>query len=91
MIRHVASAARWFAAAILVLLGIAGVMLPVVPGFLFFALAIALLASESHQLRRWLRWSRRRFPVGLRWMKVPRGPRPKRRDRTPPSPPASAG
>lgn len=91
MIRHFASAARWFAAAILVLLGIAGVMLPVVPGFLFFALAIALLATESHQIRRWLRWSRLRFPRILRWMKIPRGPRPQRRRESPPPPPTSAG
>ena len=71
------SAVRWFAAAVLVLLGIAGALLPVVPGFVFFALAIAILASDSHVVRKWLRWSRRRYPRFLRKMKVPLGPRPK--------------
>jgi hypothetical protein len=82
------SAVRWFAAGILVLLGVAGSLLPIVPGFVFFGLAIVLLAGESHFLRKWLRWVRLRYPKGLRWMRIPRGPTPageaRRRDETTP-------
>lgn len=76
MIRTFASAARWFLAAVLMLLAIAGAMLPILPGFVFFGLAIAVMATESHLVRKWLRWLRRRFPRPLSRMKVPKGPTP---------------
>lgn len=76
MLRKFQSAARWLAAAVLVLLSIAGAMLPFIPGFVFFALAVAVVASESHLVRKWLRWVKRRFPRALSRMRVPLGPSP---------------
>jgi len=82
MIRHVKRAFRWALIVLLFLLGIAGFLLPIIPGFVFFAAAIALLATESHSLRRRLRWLRRRFPRWLRRFKIPVGPTPSGLERT---------
>ncbi len=46
-----------------ILLGIAGLVLPVLQGILFLAIGVLLLASVSYRVRRWLVIARRRYPA----------------------------
>jgi len=45
-----------------ILLGVAGFILPIMPGFVFLAVGLYILADEYAWARRWLDWLRRRFP-----------------------------
>jgi uncharacterized membrane protein YbaN (DUF454 family) len=46
-----------------ILLGIAGLVLPVLQGILFLAIGALLLAAASYRVRRWLVTLRRRYPA----------------------------
>ena len=51
-----------------ILLGIAGMFLPVLQGFLFLFVGLLLLSRESALARRLLDWLRRRYPALARQM-----------------------
>jgi len=56
---------RWLIIAggwVFIILGIAGTFLPLLPGILFLAFGISLLASEYHWARRVIHVFRQRFP-----------------------------
>ncbi len=55
MAKTIAHRALYIAAGIVSLaLGVAGCILPIVPGFVFFIFAIGFFARSSERLRRWL-------------------------------------
>jgi hypothetical protein len=45
-----------------ILLGFIGLFLPILQGFLFFGIGLALLSKESFWVRARVRWARRRWP-----------------------------
>ena len=47
---------------VMLILGIIGLVLPVLQGVLFLIVAAFLLAPYRHTVRRGLAWSKRRFP-----------------------------
>jgi len=47
---------------VLILVGVIGALLPIIPGFVFFFLGLALLSGESVWLRRKLEAVKERFP-----------------------------
>jgi hypothetical protein len=49
-------------------LSLLGGFLPVMPGWIFFVLAIYLLATEFRSGRRWVTWARRRWPWMSEWI-----------------------
>ncbi len=56
---------RWLKLALgwaFVILGIVGLVLPVLQGILFLAIGFGILAQESEWARAWLQVLRRRFP-----------------------------
>jgi hypothetical protein len=50
------------AGSFLILLGIPGIVLPFLPGWLLIGLGLVVLSQEVHAVRRLLHWLRRRFP-----------------------------
>jgi uncharacterized membrane protein YbaN (DUF454 family) len=48
---------------IFLLLGIAGLFLPVLQGILFILIGLTLLATEYHWARRWITSLRNRYPA----------------------------
>jgi uncharacterized membrane protein YbaN (DUF454 family) len=46
-----------------ILLGLAGLVLPVLQGVLFLAIGVLLLAGVSVRVRRWIVLARRRYPA----------------------------
>jgi uncharacterized protein len=53
---------------IFVLLGIAGLFLPILQGVLFLTIGLILMSRESRWVRRRLDWARRRWPrFGRAW------------------------
>ena len=56
--------------AIVVLLGLAvlGALLPILQGWIFFVIALYLLATEFESGRRWVKAARRRWPWLDRWI-----------------------
>jgi hypothetical protein len=46
----------------LILLGIPGIVLPILPGWLLIGIGLVVLSQEVHTVRRLLHWLRRRFP-----------------------------
>lgn len=50
------------AGVVFLLLGLAGLVLPVLQGVLFLMLAAILLAPYSRHVRSWLAWAERRYP-----------------------------
>lgn len=55
--------ARISAGLVMLLLGLAGLILPILQGILFLILAAVLLAPYSKTIRKWLAWSEQRFPA----------------------------
>ncbi|HMC21694.1 MAG TPA: hypothetical protein VKL19_07595 [Thermoanaerobaculia bacterium] len=53
---------RWMLAAISILVGIVGLLLPILPGWLFFGIAALLLFPESALTRRIVARIKQRFP-----------------------------
>lgn len=49
-------------------LSLLGGLLPIMPGWIFFVLAIYLLATEFRTGRRWVTRARRRFPWMSQWI-----------------------
>ncbi|MBY0431850.1 MAG: YbaN family protein [Rhodospirillales bacterium] len=47
---------------VFVVLGVAGLVLPVLQGFLFLAVGLSLLSTESPMVARWVERMRRCFP-----------------------------
>ncbi|CAN0383970.1 unnamed protein product, partial [Discosporangium mesarthrocarpum] len=47
---------------VFILLGLAGLVLPVLQGILFLAIGALILAGASYRVRRWLVALRRRYP-----------------------------
>jgi len=50
------------AGAFLMLLGIPGIFLPVLPGWLLIGIGLVVLSREVQSARRLLQWLQRRFP-----------------------------
>jgi uncharacterized membrane protein YbaN (DUF454 family) len=50
----------------LLLLGVAGLFLPVLPGVLFLLIGLSILSMEYAWARRWVTALRRRFPAADR-------------------------
>lgn len=46
----------------LILLGIPGIVLPFLPGWLLIGIGLLVLSREVHAVRRLLHWLRHRFP-----------------------------
>lgn len=57
-----------FAVAGCLALSLLGGLLPIMPGWIFFVLAIYLLATEFRTGRRWVTRARRRFPWMSQWI-----------------------
>ena len=58
------------AGAFLMLLGIPGIFLPVLPGWLLIGIGLIVLAQEVRSARRLLQWLQRRFPPLARGLAV---------------------
>jgi len=65
----VATVLRVIAAAISIVIGFAGLILPVLPGWLFFGLAAALLFPDSRLVRKMVAKIEQRFPSTRRLMR----------------------
>lgn len=66
MTHHLRHAARFALGVILVLLGIAGLLLPIVPGWAFLIPGLVLLADYLPPVRRLLDWARAKAEPHLR-------------------------
>jgi len=58
-------------AAVSCLIGVAGLILPILPGWLFFLVAFAVLAPQHRHTKRMVAWIDRRAPrmaKAIRWM-----------------------
>ena len=51
---------------------VVGGFLPILQGWIFFVLALYLLATEFHTGRKWVRAARRRWPWLNRWVESSR-------------------
>ena len=60
---------------VLLALSVLGGLLPILQGWIFFVLALYLLATEFETGRVWVRRARRRWPVLSRWIAAARGHR----------------
>lgn len=56
------------AIAVLLVLSVIGGLLPILQGWIFFVLALYLLATEFETGRIWVKKARRRWPVLDRWI-----------------------
>jgi uncharacterized membrane protein YbaN (DUF454 family) len=48
----------WF----FLVLGVIGLFLPILQGFLFIAIGLVILSEESEIAKRWLTWLKRKYP-----------------------------
>jgi len=48
----------WF----FLILGLVGVLLPIMPGVIFFPIGLAILSTESETAKKILTWFKRRYP-----------------------------
>ena len=60
---------------VLLLLSVLGGLLPILQGWIFFVLALYLLATEFETGRIWVRKARKRWPPLSRWIAAARGHR----------------
>ncbi len=63
------------AIAVCLVLSVIGGLLPILQGWIFFVIALYLLATEFEAGRRWVRWARRRWPLLAGWITKARGHR----------------
>ena len=63
------------AIACLLVLTVLGGLLPILQGWIFFVLALYLLATEFETGRVWVKRARRRWPALSRWIAAARGHR----------------
>jgi uncharacterized membrane protein YbaN (DUF454 family) len=52
----------------LLVLAVVGSLLPILQGWIFFVMALYLLAAEFETGRAWVKAARRRFPLLDRWI-----------------------
>ncbi len=57
------------------IMSVVGGLLPVLQGWIFFVLALYLLATEFETGRTWVKAARRRWPALSRWIVAARGHR----------------
>ena len=60
----------------LLILSVAGALLPILQGWLFFVLALYLLATEFEVGRMWVKRARKRWPGSSPWTPAYRNPGP---------------
>ena len=70
-----------------ILLGVAGLVLPVLQGWLFLGLGILILSADVPFLRRFICWFEDRIPILRRIMRKVRSALEKRGNTFPPCPP----
>lgn len=73
------------AALFLTLIGIVGIILPIMPGWPFLVLVPPLMGVCSERTRSWVNWIDRRMPLRVRLWIRPRAKKRPQKDATPPT------